>query len=165
MQYAGQSVWTVAINVEVMREPIEYKYVIVDDKTHSLEDWEEGDNRIVDFDRMPDGEVRVLDGGLMRKREKQWKAAGVVLPVFALRSEKSCGVGDFGDLRLLVDWAAANDMRVIQLLPVNDTTMQHNWNDSYPYNTISVNALHPQYVNLDEAGRLANEGSMPMRLN
>ena len=143
MQYAGQSVWTVAINVEVMSEPIEYKYVIVDDKTHSLEDWEEGDNRIVDFDRMPDGEVRVLDGGLMRKREKLWKAAGVVLPVFALRSEKSCGVGDFGDLRLLVDWAAANDMRVIQLLPVNDTTMQHNWNDSYPYNTISVNALHP----------------------
>ena len=80
-----------------------------------LKDWEEGDNRIVDFDRMPDGEVRVLDGGLMRKREKLWKAAGVVLPVFALRSEKSCGVGDFGDLRLSGEqqrlWKAYEDWK------------------------------------------------------
>ena len=82
------------------------------------------------------------------------------MPVFALRSERSCGVGDFGDLKLMADWAAANGMKIIQLLPVNDTTMQHNWNDSYPYNTISVNALHPHYVNLDDAGRLANTGSM-----
>ena len=160
MQYAGQSVWTVAIDIEVMHEPIEYKYVVVDEKTHNLEDWEEGDNRKADFYRMPDGEVRVLDGGIMRRREKLWKSAGVVVPVFALRSERSCGVGDFGDLKLMADWAAANGMKIIQLLPVNDTTMQHNWNDSYPYNTISVNALHPQYVNLDDAGRLANNGSM-----
>ena len=160
MQYAGQSVWTVAIDIEVMHEPIEYKYVVVDEKTHNLEDWEEGDNRKADFYRMPDGEVRVLDGGIMRRREKLWKSAGVVVPVFALRSERSCGVGDFGDLKLMADWAAANGMKIIQLLPVNDTTMQHNWNDSYPYNTIYVNALHPQYVNLDDAGRLANNGSM-----
>ena len=160
MQHAGQSVWTVAVNVEVMLEPLKYKYVIVDDATHVLEEWEEGDDRMADFDRMPDGEVRVLDGGLLRKREKIWKAAGVVVPVFSLRSERSCGVGDFGDLKLLVDWAAATGMRMIQLLPVNDTTMQHNWNDSYPYNTISVNALHPQYIDLDAVGALSNEGSM-----
>lgn len=160
MQYAGASVWTASVNVEVMHEPLQYKYVVIDDATRNLVEWEDGDNRYADFDRMPDGEVRVLDGGMMRKREKQWKAAGVVVPVFALRSERSCGVGDFGDLKLMVEWAAATGMRMIQLLPVNDTTMQHNWNDSYPYNTISVNALHPQYVDLEAAGTLSNAGSM-----
>ena len=160
MQYAGQSVWTVAVNVEVIHEPLKYKFVVVDNATRALEEWEEGDDRMADFDKMPDGEVRVLDGGLLRKREKMWKVAGVVVPVFALRSDKSCGVGDFGDLKLFVDWAASVGLRMIQLLPVNDTTMQHNWNDSYPYNTISVNALHPQYIDLESAGVLSNEGSM-----
>lgn len=160
MEYAGQSVWTISINVEMIREPIKYKYVVVDDDTHLLEEWEDGDDRYADFVRMSDGDVRVVDGGLLHRNERVFRCAGVVVPVFSLRSEHSCGVGDFGDLKRMVDWLAVTGMRVIQLLPVNDTTMQHNWNDSYPYNTISVNALHPQYVDLEAAGTLSNPGSM-----
>lgn len=160
MQYVGQAVWTLSLNVEAVGEKLEYKYVVIDPKTHSLVEWEGGDNRTASFHKMDDGEVRLLDGGNLRIQEQQWKAAGVAIPVFSLRSEHSCGVGDFGDLKRFVDWATATGIRIIQTLPINDTTMQHNWNDSYPYNTISVNALHPQYVDLEAAGSLENSMAM-----
>ena len=78
-----------------------------------------------------------------------WRGAGVALPVFALRSEKGLGVGEFLDLKLLIDWAGQTDMKLVQVLPINDTTATHTWVDSYPYAAISVFALHPQYLNLD----------------
>ena len=53
---------------------------------------------------------------------------------------------------MLVDWAVATQQRVIQLLPINDTTMTHTWEDSYPYNANSTFALHPQFIRLTEAG-------------
>lgn len=160
MQYAGQTVWTLSLNVEAISDTLEYKYIVVDTTTRQLLQWEGGDNRQAFFGSMGEGEVMVLDGGNLRVEESRWKAAGVVIPVFSLRSEHSCGVGDFGDLRRMVDWAVATGMRIIQTLPVNDTTMQHNWSDSYPYNTISVNALHPQYVDLEAAGALDDADAM-----
>lgn len=81
-----------------------------------------------------------------------WKGAGVAVPVFSLRSERDFGIGEFADLRLLVDWAAAVGMSVVQLLPVNDTTRKGEWKDSYPYNPISSFALHPLYINLQALG-------------
>ena len=87
-------------------------------------------------------------------------AAGVVIPVFSLRSEGSCGVGDFGDLKAMVDWTVLTRMRVIQLLPVYDTTIHKNWLDSYPYNSLSIYALHPQYVDLRQLPKLADEKEM-----
>ena len=69
-------------------------------------------------------------------------------------------MGDFGDLKLLVDWAVLTGMRVIQLLPVNDTTVSHHWQDSYPYNIISVFALHPHYIDLEAAGTLKSKQVM-----
>ena len=81
-----------------------------------------------------------------------WKAAGTAIPVFSLRSENGFGVGEFNDLKLLVDWAAATGQKVIQLLPVNDTTMTWTWRDSYPYNACSSFALHPQFIHLPSAG-------------
>ena len=80
--------------------------------------------------------------------------------MFSLRSEHSYGVGDFGDLRRLVDWAVLTGMRVIQILPVNDTTVNHGWQDSYPYNIISVFALHPHYIDLEAAGTLKSKQKM-----
>ena len=75
-----------------------------------------------------------------------WKGAGTVIPIFSLRSEGSFGVGDFGDLKMMVDWAAKTEQRFIQVLPINDTNMTGTWQDSYPYNCISIYALHPQYT-------------------
>ena len=156
MEYMGQSDWMLSVNVDAILMPLEYKYVVVDDDTHSLVAWEEGDNRVVDT-ALTDGQVLVCHGGGLRLRETIWRAAGVVVPVFSLRSEHSFGVGDFGDLRRFVDWAVATGMRVIQLLPVNDTTTDGHWHDSYPYNITSCFALHPHYLDLEQLGELRDK--------
>ena len=62
----------------------------------------------------------------------RWRGAGVAIPVFSLRSKKSFGIGEFADIPLMVDWAEQTGMCIIQLLPVNDTTMTRTWTDSYP---------------------------------
>lgn len=160
MEYAGRTVWTLSVNVMGMLLPLEYKYVIVDDATSSFTAWEEGDNRSTGPWDIADGQVLVLDGGILRVREDIWRVAGVVVPVFSLRSQSSYGVGDFGDLRRMVDWAAETGMKVIQILPVNDTTKTRGWTDSYPYNAISIYALHPHYVDLEAAGRLSDKKRM-----
>lgn len=159
MEHIGQHDWMLSVNMDAILPPIEYKYVIVDDRTHELLSWEEGDNRLFATE-ITDGEVHVCYGGLLRIREKTWRAAGVVVPVFALRSEHSYGVGDFGDLHRLVDWAEATGMKVIQLLPVNDTTTDGHWHDSHPYNITSCFALHPHYLDLEALGELKDSHSM-----
>ena len=160
MSYNGHSVWTLTMNVDALYPEIEYKYVVVDDENHEFVEWEGGENRKVDISKMRDGEVVVLDNGTLRVAEKTWKAAGVAVPVFSLRSEHSYGVGDFGDLARFADWMALAGMKILQILPVNDTTMQHNWQDSYPYNIISVFALHPQYLDLEQVGELKDKALM-----
>ena len=172
MQYAGLGEWMLSVNALGWQLPIEYKYVLVDEQTHELLEWEEGDNRQIDCsqlridsnqqdnNQLPDGMVMVLHGGHLRLREEPWRAAGVAVPVFSLRSEHSYGVGDFGDLRRLVDWAVATGMKFIQTLPVNDTTTDGLWHDSYPYNIVSAFALHPHYVDLEAAGTLKSKQRM-----
>ena len=167
MEYAGRGEWLLSVNAQSWLLPIEYKYVVVDEHTHELTAWEEGDNRIITMDlpegvvpEVPEGEVLVLYGGHLHLREEPWRAAGVAIPVFSLRSEHSYGVGDFGDLKRMVDWAVETGMKFIQLLPVNDTTTDGRWHDSYPYNIISAFALHPHYVDLEAAGTLRSKTQM-----
>lgn len=129
----------------------EYKFLIADRTTLTPILWEEGANRI--WAGMPPEGERLIEASLQpRIPERHWRSAGTALPVFSLRSEQSFGVGEFLDLKLLVDWAVATQQRVIQLLPINDTTMTHTWEDSYPYNANSTFALHPQFIRLTEAG-------------
>ena len=166
MEYIGRYEWLLSVNVDAVFLPIEYKYVVIDEATHALLAWEEGDNRTTegmlppDQMQIPDGVVLVAYGETLRLKEQTWRAAGVVVPVFSLRSEHSYGVGDFGDLRRLVDWAVATGMKVVQLLPVNDTTVSHSWSDSYPYNIVSAFALHPHYIDLEALGKLKNKTRM-----
>ena len=166
MEYIGRYEWLLSVNVDAVFLPIEYKYVVIDDATHALLNWEEGDNRTTegmlppDQTQIPDGTVLVAYGESLRLKEQMWRAAGVVVPVFSLRSEHSYGVGDFGDLRRMVDWAVATGMKAIQLLPVNDTTASHSWSDSYPYNIVSAFALHPHYIDLEALGKLKSKAKM-----
>ena len=168
MEPIGHFEWLLSVNVDAVLLPIEYKYVIIDDETHELVAWEEGDNRTTagllppDQTMVPDGTVLVVYGESLRIKEHIWRVAGVVVPVFSLRSNQSYGVGDFGDLRRLVDWCVATGMKAIQLLPVNDTTCARNWSDSYPYNIISAFALHPHYLDLETVGVLKNKSKMIM---
>ena len=166
MEYLGQHDWMLSVNVDAVLLPLEYKYVVIDDATNTLVAWEEGDNRTTDglmppdVSAVPDGTVLVAYGENLRIKEKTWRVAGVVVPVFSLRSDYSYGVGDFGDLKRLVDWAALTGMKVIQILPVNDTTTDGGWHDSYPYNIVSAFALHPHYIDLEALGNLKNKTKM-----
>ena len=96
-----------------------------------------------------------------------FKGAGTAVPVFALRSAEDFGIGEFLDLKGLVDWAAATGQKIIQLLPINDTTISHDWMDSYPYTSCSSFALHPQFINLPAAGlrRTAGYKALQAELN
>ena len=86
-----------------------------------------------------------------------WRGAGVAVPVFSLRSENSFGVGEFADLKLLADWGKKTGLKLIQLLPINDTSATHTWKDSYPYAAISAFALHPLYLNLAAVANAKNK--------
>ncbi|MFA5928196.1 MAG: 4-alpha-glucanotransferase [Candidatus Margulisiibacteriota bacterium] len=72
--------------------------------------------------------------------------AGVAVPLFALRSEQSTGIGDIEDLRLLIDWCASTGQKIIQLLPVNDIGDC----ETSPYNALSSMALDPIYISLED---------------
>ena len=67
--------------------------------------------------------------------------AGVLAPLFALRSEHDLGIGDTEALRQFVDWASAIGFRLVQLLPINETG-----NDNSPYNAISSVAIDPATI-------------------
>ena len=160
MEYVGQGEWMLTVNVDAIPMPVEYKYVVVDEKSRELIAWEEGDNRVILENSMSDGMVTVAHGDQLRLAEQTWRAAGVVIPVFSLRSEHSYGVGDFGDLKRMVDWAVVTGMKMIQLLPVNDTTTDGHWHDSHPYNIVSAFALHPHYLDLEAVGVLKDKQRM-----
>ena len=159
MKETGMYEWSLTLNAAGLNFPMEYKYVIVDAETGEFVDWEGGENRVLPADKVGRGEIVVISDALLRVRGRRWKAAGVVIPVFSLRSEGSCGVGDFGDLKMMVDWAVETDMHAIQILPIYDTTIHGNWLDSYPYNSISIYALHPQYIDLRQLPALADARS------
>lgn len=128
-----------------------YKFLIADRRTLAPLRWEEGENRTFGADAAP-GIHRIEAAAEPRFAECRWRGAGTAVPVFSLRSAEGFGIGEFRDLELLVDWAVATGQHVVQLLPVNDTTMSGTWEDSYPYNACSSFALHPQFVRLTQAG-------------
>ncbi len=140
--------WSVTLNV---REQFEFKFVILDAKTGALKAWESGPNHL--FAEVPaKGCLLEVRNMVPEFETKTWRGAGTAVPVFSLRSGTSFGVGEFKDLKKLADWAALTGQSVIQLLPINDTTMTGTWTDSYPYNADSTFALHPQFIHLPEAG-------------
>lgn len=76
---------------------------------------------------------------------------GVLVPVSALRSRGSCGIGEFADLAPLGNWCRGAGLDLIQILPVNDTGFQ-----SSPYSALSAFALHPVYLRLDDLPELSD---------
>ncbi len=136
-------------------EEWEYKFVLYNKESGDYI-WEEGCNRCIVIPEIEKHGTHITEAHPAQFGLQKPHIAGVAVPVFSLRSQKSFGVGDFKDLRLLADWAAATGQSIIQLLPINDTTAHLSWMDSYPYNCISTQALHPLYINLDELGAMKN---------
>ena len=119
--------------------------------------WENGMNRTVTLPDMEPGDVVVYELSQAFFPLYPWKGAGTVIPIFSLRSEDSFGVGDFGDLKLMIDWCAKTKQRVLQVLPINDTNITKTWQDSYPYNSISIYALHPQYTDFRQLPEIKDQ--------
>ena len=126
---------------------LEFKFVAFRNAKNELL-WEASMNRTVDLPEMKAGELvsYELDQAFFALYNR--KLAGTLVPVFSLRTRKSAGIGDFGDLKTMIDFVASTGQKVLQLLPINNTTITHTWTDSYPYSCISVFAIHPQYANL-----------------
>ena len=126
---------------------LEFKFVAFRNAKNELL-WENSMNRTVDLPEMKAGELVSYELDQASFALYNRKLAGTLVPVFSLRTRKSAGIGDFGDLKTMIDFVASTGQKVLQLLPINDTTITHTWTDSYPYSCISVFAIHPQYANL-----------------
>jgi len=147
--------WQLTLDTKQLESSSDYKFVTLN-STGKVEEWEGGNNRQLLLPQLDEGvhffapEIEVYFSNIHPR------IAGTAVPVFSLRSEGSQGVGDFGDLKHMVDWAVATKQKALQILPINDTTITGTWVDSYPYNSISIYAFHPMYVDLREVPKLNN---------
>lgn len=140
--------WVARLNIPKEALPLTYKYGIYNVKEKAFSGFEGAENRTLHGDPHHK-KLTIVHDGFLRVPNSVWKGAGVSIPVFSLRSRNSFGVGEFNDLRLLADWAKKTGLKLIQLLPVNDTISSKTYTDSYPYSAISAFALHPLYLNLE----------------
>lgn len=160
MDQTGLQEWTFNIDTNTLFHPLEYKYVILNAEGE-ITAWEEGSNRYIDKILINGNyQTWVKNENPPRFSIPNWKCAGVVIPVFSLRTERSYGVGDFADLKDMITWASSVGMHAVQILPINDTMMSGKWQDSYPYNSISIYAFHPLYADLNALPRLNDKLKM-----
>ena len=147
--------WVVSLDADKLPQTFEFKFVVFGDGDQAV--WENGMNRTVSLPEIELGEVVVYELPQAYFPVYPWKGAGTVIPIFSLRSEGSFGVGDFGDLKMMIEWCDKTKQRVLQVLPINDTNMTKTWQDSYPYNSISIYALHPQYTDFRQLPAIKDE--------
>ena len=151
MEYVGPGIWSVSVETRraTSLQTVEYKYFI---RENGQIRWEDGPNRI-----LPEGKDRIWDWFGLTERQT---LKGVAVPLFSLRTKDDFGIGEFADLPKLGDWCVANGMKIIQILPINDTTAHYDWRDSYPYNAISAFALNPVYLNINNLSSIASNLSI-----
>lgn len=147
--------WTAKLNLQEENLPAVYKYGIYNIRAQKFVQYEAGNNRVL-YNGNEKNKLTILHDGFAQLPNNTWKGAGVAIPVFSLRTAKSFGVGEFTDLKELVNWSRRVGMKLVQILPVNDTTATHTWTDSYPYAAISAFALHPLYINLEKVAGSGN---------
>ncbi len=145
--------WLAKVNLGEEKFPLEYKVALFDTKEKRILQYEAGSNR--ELSQAPKKHQKILINLNLSFPNFAFKAAGINFPVTALKTNTSWGIGDFTDLRNYADFAKAIGLRLIQLLPLNDTTATHTRKDSYPYAAISAFALHPALLDVEKLCRLA----------
>ena len=151
--------WVADIDMKSLRNRyFEFKFVAVDKDDPNNIRWEDGFNRHILQPESKHELTSVYELSEALFHSYNIRCAGTLVPVFSLRSKSSFGIGDFGDLKKMIDWVAKTRQRVLQVLPINDTTTTHTWTDSYPYSCISIFAIHPQYADLTALPPLKDEG-------
>jgi 4-alpha-glucanotransferase len=138
---------TVDLDFSKEQFPIAYKYGIYNVIENKFNDFENGENRFLNDSAAPKKHTIINDAFAVLPNTT-WKGAGVAIPVFSLRTQSGFGIGEFSDLKFLVDWSKNVGLKMIQILPINDTSATLTNADSYPYASISAFALHPIYINL-----------------
>ncbi|MDD3039668.1 4-alpha-glucanotransferase [Bacteroides sp.] len=152
--------WQIELDASKLKFPLEYKFVLYHKGEKRADCWENNPNRYLADPELKINETLVISDRYAYFDTPVWKGAGIAIPIFSLKSEKSFGVGDFGDLKGMIDWAVSTNQKIIQILPINDTTMTHKWTDSYPYNSISIYAFHPMYADIAQMGTLKDKITM-----
>ncbi len=144
-----ESTYFISLNLSNELVDLEYKYGIYNIIKKEFVEFEEGENRKIDA-LIDTNKTYIINNSYTRFPIPHWRAAGVAIPVFSLRTDNSFGVGEFNDIKQLVNWCKKVGIKLIQFLPINDTISTFTWRDSYPYSSISSIALHPIYINLPE---------------
>ncbi len=153
---ARYPLWECNIPLSGVKVPFEYKFLIISKSTGEVRAWEARDNRVFGISLSSPAEQIVIDGLRFVNPRGDWKGAGTAIPVFSIRTEEDWGVGDFLDLKEMADWCAETGQKILQVLPINDTTKSRTWVDSYPYSANSTFALHPMYIRPEKVGRLVS---------
>jgi 4-alpha-glucanotransferase len=83
------------------------------------------------------------------------RIAGVTVPLFSLRSERSWGIGEIPDLPELGAWLATVGVRLVQLLPLGEMS----GGETSPYSALSAFGIDPLYVGVESLQELAGEGA------
>jgi 4-alpha-glucanotransferase len=96
--------------------PLEYKYGVYEVNRKKFLQYEGGKNRFL-YDKPSETKLTVISDGFAVLPNNSFKGAGVAIPVFSLKSENGLGVGEFNDLKLMVDWAKEVGLKVVQILP------------------------------------------------
>lgn len=151
--------WQIELDASTLQFPLEYKFILYHKEEKRADCWENNPNRYIADPQLQANETLVISDRYAYFDIPAWKGSGIAIPVFSLKSEHSYGVGDFGDLKRMIDWAVSIRQKVIQILPINDTTMTHAWTDSYPYNSISIYAFHPMYADIMQMGALKDKAT------
>lgn len=153
MSHEEGSCWSAVVDLSKAPSDVHYKYAIYNPEDNQFRYFESGPDRIAPVIKSKKTFVQISDD-FVRVVNNTWKGAGVSLPVFSIRTKGSFGVGDFADIKLLVDWAQKAGLKLIQVLPLNDTIGTHTDADVLPYAAISAFALNPLFLNIPAMGKL-----------
>ena len=145
--------YTAQVQLPVSTTNVVYKYGIYNTLTKLFVTYESGEDRSIQTNGQGN-EINIINDTVVGINYPSWKGAGVAIPVFSLRTKNGFGVGEFLDIKLLADWCKSTGLKLIQLLPINDTIAKKTNSDSYPYAANSSFALHPLYINIDAVGKL-----------
>ncbi|MEG0602476.1 MAG: 4-alpha-glucanotransferase [Mucinivorans sp.] len=147
--------WYLPLDRLNLAQNTEFKFVIMRDQ--KVVAWENGDNRRWESNAT----TKYMNLGEFRAAQEYFpRFAGVAIPLFSLVSHETEGIGDYLALGDMARWSAAAGLRAVQLLPINDTTNTHTWHDSYPYSAISVFALNPLYIRVQDVDPLSDVSAL-----
>jgi 4-alpha-glucanotransferase len=83
------------------------------------------------------------------------RQSGISVPLFAIASSRSWGIGEFADLPLFARWLQEAGQSIVQILPINEMPPI----ESSPYSAMTAMALDPIYVTMANVPDFAGLGA------